>query len=424
MRVLFLASYFPRPAKPLIGTWALEQARALVNLGDVRVVCCTPYVPRILGILPRAKGWVNVPLEHVWPPTRSPATDPPLPATAKGVHTTYLQGLFYPIPPFKRWAYSNPRRQMNMAWRSIRDRLLRIVDQFQPQVVFAHHTAVNGYFAERIRQLRPIPFVVTDHDFFEISDCDHLPRRRAMFERIKMAASTNVCVSQRMENDTRRIFPNARAQTVHNGINPLPADIFSTPRPAELRDRQIVLSVGMFTPRKGFPLLIEAFKSVAEKHPRAVLRIIGDGKDRPAIEAAITQHGLADKVALLGLQPSHQVFQEMAWADLFALVSWDEPFATVFIEAMGAGIPVITASDGGITDVVRHGVHGLIVPPKDAVAAASAMNELLADDARRRAMGAQARALVENQLTWSANAQRMFALFNEAIQSPGRSVPT
>jgi glycosyltransferase involved in cell wall biosynthesis len=421
MRVLFLASYFPRPAKPLIGTWALEQARAMGNFGDVRVVCCTPYVPRILGLLPRAKGWVNVPREFVWPPAGSDGT--PDGQIAKAVPTTYLKGLYYPIPPFKRWAYRDPQRQMGIAWRSIRDRLLRIVDQFQPDVVYAHHTAVNGFFAEQIHARRQIPFVITDHDFFEISDCDHLPRRRALFERIKMAASTNVCISRRMENDTRRLFPNVRTLTVPNGINPLPPDILQHPRPPDLQDRQIIVSVGMFTPRKGFPLLIEAFKPVADKHPRALLRIIGDGTDRPAIEAAIVRHHLEGRVTLLGLLPAPRVFQEMAWADLFALVAWDEPFGVVFVEAMGAGIPVICASDAGVTDVLENGVHGLFVAPKDPRAATAAIEELLSDEPRRRTMGRQAQALVESRLTWSANARRLFSLFQDAIQPPPPAVP-
>jgi glycosyltransferase involved in cell wall biosynthesis len=262
-----------------------------------------------------------------------------------------------------------------------------------------------------------LPFIITDHDFKEITDCAMFAGRREMFERIKSAAAVNVCVAKRMESDTRRLFPGVRTDTVYNGIHPPPADIFDVPRPAELGDRQIVLSVGMFSKRKGFPLLIEAFKPISEKYPRAQLRIIGDGRERPAIEAAIARYRLEGRVALLGLQPSRQVFQEMAWADMFALISWDEPFATVFVEAMGAGIPVIAAGDGGITDVIEDGVHGLIVPPRDARAATAAMESLLSDQDRRRAMGSQGRALVASRLTWSANAARMYELFEAHLRN-------
>ncbi len=53
MRVLFLASYFPRPSKPLIGTWALQQAKALARVSDLQVVCCTSYIPSVVGVIPR-----------------------------------------------------------------------------------------------------------------------------------------------------------------------------------------------------------------------------------------------------------------------------------------------------------------------------------------------------------------------------------
>jgi glycosyltransferase involved in cell wall biosynthesis len=405
MRVLFLASYFPRPSKPLIGTWALEQARALAQLTDLRVVCFTPYIPSIFALLKRARPWVIVPPAHTWPPTTE---------GQKGVRTTYLKTLYYPIPPFKKVGHRNPEPQMAGAWRSVRGRLLAIVDEFQPAVIYGHHTAMNGYMAERIFRLRNIPFVITDHDYQEISDCGQLPKRKKMFDRIKTAASQNICVSRHMENETRRLFPNVCTTTVYNGINKIPADMLSQPRPEELRGKQVVLSVGMFAPRKGFPLLVEAFAQASQSQPNAVLRIVGDGEDRPAIEAMIRRHNLQGKVSLLGLQPQKQVFQEMAWADLFALVSWNEPFATVFIEAMGVGRPVITASDGGICDVVKDGVHGLVVPPKDAPAAARAIQALLSDEPRRRAMGEQGRALVETQLNWTANARRLIEFFEEA----------
>src|SRR5262249_31915743 len=134
MRVLFLTSYFPLPSKPLIGTWALEQGRALASMAELRVACCTPYLPRVLGIVPKARVWSGVPRKYTWPA----ATGGDAPATAE-VKTFYLRGLFYPLSPFKGWAYPAPLRQMNLAWRSIRGRLVRIVDQFKPEVVFAHH---------------------------------------------------------------------------------------------------------------------------------------------------------------------------------------------------------------------------------------------------------------------------------------------
>jgi glycosyltransferase involved in cell wall biosynthesis len=278
---------------------------------------------------------------------------------------------------------------------------------------------VNGYFAERLHQTTKVPYIITDHDFAEIADCERFPQRRSFFEPILRSAFRNVCVARRMEEDMKRIFPFARTQVIHNGINPHPASIFSTPRPAELEGKLVLFSAGMFVGRKGFPLLIEAFSKVGPRHPSAVLRIGGDGPDRGEIEATIARLGMADRVTLLGLLPQERIFQEMAWCDAFPLISWNEPFATVFIEAMGAGKPIVTASDGGINDVVQDRVHGMVVPPKDCSAAAEALGYLLENTDARAEMGRNAKRLVEEHLTWEANSRTMLDIFAQAARAKG-----
>jgi len=399
MRVLFLASYFPRPTIPLAGTWALEQAKALSALVDLEVACCTPWVPVAFGVIAKARPWIQVPPVHCW----------------DRVTVRYYKTLYYPIPPFSTWSFPDPSRQMSLAWLSVRGRLLTAIAQFRPDVLFCHHTAVNGYLASRLSSLTGLPYVITDHDFGEIAQCEHLPRRRAFFESILRRAHRHLCVSRRMETDVRRIFPFAATETLHNGINLPPQERLVVPRPPELRDRLVVFSSGMFTERKGLPLLIEAFARVSHRYPTAVLRIAGDGRLRPTVEAAISQHRLQDRVTLLGLVPHEDVFREMAWCDLFALVSWNEPFATVHVEAMGTGKPVVACTDSGIADVVQDGVQGLLVPPRSVEGAAAALDRLLGSQADRQRMGDHARALVHGHLTWTVNTRRLLEIFEDSL---------
>jgi glycosyltransferase involved in cell wall biosynthesis len=397
MRVLFLASYFPRPSKPQIGTWALEQAKALARVSDLQAICCTSYVPGIFRIVAKARPWIDIPPTHQW----------------ENVSTTYFKALYYPVQPLKRWAYPAPKRQMNIAWNSVRSRLLAAVKSFAPEGILAHHTAVNGFFAERIHQLTGIPYVVSDYDFAEVADCEKFPRRREFFDRVIRSATASICAAKRMERDMLRIFPHARATTIHQAIWPHPTEIFKTPRVPELQGKTIIFSAGMFVPRKGFLLLIKAFAQIAPKYPNALLRIGGDGPQRPEIEALIQELKLSDRVQLLGLLPHKQIFQEMAWSDLFALVSWDEPFATVFLEAMAAGKPIVTASDGGINDVVVDGIHGKVVPPKDLPAVIQALDDLLANPESRIVMGQNARAMIQERLTWDITSRSIIQLFQQ-----------
>jgi len=400
-----LATYFPKPLNPWMGTWALAQAQALARHGlQIEVVSFTAWVPRLLARTRGAKAYALCPAVHQW--------------GALQVH--YPRWLVYPVAPMRQLAERNPGPFLKLGWLNAGPWLERFVRRFRPDVIFAHHTAVNGFLAHRLRRRLGLPYVVTDHDFGEIASCERWPARRSLFETVVGGAAAMVAVSRRMENLMKRLFPAARTCTVHNGTDPVPADLLGVPRPQDIDGREVLFSCGAFYHRKGFPFLIDAFARVASRYPNAVLRIAGDGAERPLIEAAIARHRLQGRVQLLGMRPHREVLQEMVWADAFVLLGWDEPFATVFLEALSAGKPIVFASDGGIADVAEDGVHGLAVPPKDLEAAVAALDRILTDAAARLRMGEAARRLFETRLTWEQNAARMAELFAAAAREGGR----
>jgi glycosyltransferase involved in cell wall biosynthesis len=403
MRVLFLASYFPKPGIPLAGVWALEQAKALAEVVDLEVASCTPWVPGLLEWIDKARPWINVPATHQW----------------DRVTVRYFKSLYYPVAPLNAWAYPDPSRQMALTWASVRGRMLRMVERFRPHVLFCHHTAVSGYLASRIHAITGLPYVITDHDYDEIATCVRLPGRRAFFEPILRQACRHLSVSSRMEADVRRIFPFVATETLHNGVNLPTSGALAVPRPSELGNRLVIFSAGMFMERKGIPVLIEAFARVSDRYPEAILRIAGDGRNRSAIEEVIDRHRLRDRVFLLGRLPHLDILREMAWADFFALVGWDEPFGVVYLEAMSTGKPIVASTDSGIADIAQDGVHGLLVPPKDVDATARALDRLLGSPAERLEMGKNAEALVRDRLTWRANTDRLLQIFQ--LCQTGRS---
>jgi len=398
LRVLMLASYFPKPANRLMGTWALLQATALRRRMDLQVVSLTSWVPRALSAYKHAAAYADCPAQFEW----------------GDVPVQYPRALWYPVPPLKQYAFRNPRPQMQLAWQSVRPSLIRAVREFQPQVIYAHHTAVNGFLASRLKDVLKIPFVVTDHDFDEIAGCAHLPARKRFFANVVGQSSMMVAVATRMERQMRELFPEARTCTIQNGTEPIPEAIRNSPRPEELRGKTVLFSCGAFYERKGFPLLVEAFAEVAPRFPNAVLRIAGDGEQRAQVEELIRRFSLEDKVRLLGFLPHEDVLREMCQCDAFVLTGWDEPFATVFSEAMSAGKPVICCNDGGITDVLKNEVHGLTVPPKDKAAIAQALSRILEDASLRARLGQAAGKLFESALKWDHNAARMEAVFQAA----------
>jgi glycosyltransferase involved in cell wall biosynthesis len=400
MRVLMLATYFPKPDNLLMGNWALAQARALKQQDlDVTVISVTSWVPRIFARSEGARAYADCPTFFDW-----------------GLPVNYPRALWYPIPPIKRWEYVRPTPFLRLAWGCVKTYITGSCERNRPDVIYAHHTGVNGYFAMRLKETFGIPYVITDHDYQEISDCDHLPNRKRFFAPIVANAYCMVGVSRRMTDEIETLFSPQRALTVHNGTDSIPQAALNSVRPQELADKIIIFSCGRFFQRKAFPDLIEAFAPVARRHPNVVLRIAGDGVERILIERRIRELQLQDRVSLLGFRSHEDVMKEMVWSDIFALTSRNEPFATVYSEALSAGKPIICCSDGGITDVVQHRTEALIIPPGDTEAGAVALEELVANSSLRRRMGEAGHALFREKLTWEHNSQVMKTLFRDAVR--------
>ncbi|MBS0347578.1 MAG: glycosyltransferase family 4 protein [Proteobacteria bacterium] len=158
-----------------------------------------------------------------------------------------------------------------------------------------------------------------------------------------------------------------------------------------------ILTVGTLTPRKGHRLLIDALAGLRELDWH--LTCIGSLERAPgsvnALRAAITAHGLEERVALLGEQPAERLAEAYRHADLFALPSFHEGYGMVFTEALAHGLPIVATTAGAIPDTVPADA-ALLVPPGDVAALRGALQQLLSDAAlrSRRAAGARGAAAV------------------------------
>lgn len=141
----------------------------------------------------------------------------------------------------------------------------------------------------------------------------------------------------------------------------------------------VFLSVARFVPQKNFPLLLHAFARVHEKDGRAVLVLVGKGKDEKLISDIISQFSEETKKAIHILPWSNDVGSLMRAASVYVLSSNYEGWGRVLIEAMVAQLPIVTTNVGCAEEVVVHGTHGLVVPIDDEVALSQAMMTLLSD---------------------------------------------
>ena len=167
-----------------------------------------------------------------------------------------------------------------------------------------------------------------------------------------------------------------------------------------------LMALGSLRPEKGFDLLLSAFARVAPGHPSWTLVVWGEGDSRPALEAQIQYLRLQDRVFLPGV--TSQVPSKMAAADLFVLSSRVEGFPNALTEAMAAGLPVVATDVGAVTEIVRTGVDGLIVPSGDVAALAAALDILMGNSEKRAELGRRAKEVAER-----FSPQRVVALWEQ-----------
>jgi glycosyltransferase involved in cell wall biosynthesis len=193
--------------------------------------------------------------------------------------------------------------------------------------------------------------------------------------------SVTICVSER-EREAGIAARTCRAgRTV---VIPTAVDAGAAPPVRREGRAPVVVFVGRLAAPKDPVTLVRALAAV--RGSAFTARIVGDGPERPAVEAEIRAASLLEHVELAGER--RDVRRLLEDADVFVLSSRSEGAPLSILEAMAAGLPVVATAVGGIPEIVDDGTTGLLVPPGDAAALAAALERLLADAGLRARMGA------------------------------------
>jgi glycosyltransferase involved in cell wall biosynthesis len=291
----------------------------------------------------------------------------------------------------------------------------RALREFQPQVVHTHLSVLRYVLPTLLAH--SVPLVVhTLHNLAE-HETDAVGRvihRLAFKHRV-----LPVAISQEVAASVERFYGIKPRAIIPNGI-PI-GHYQNTPddrtrwREAEGFDRDAVLftCVARLEPQKNPFLLLRAFMAV--NSARAHLVFLGEGTLTGAIKAHVRAHGLEGRVHVLGKRDA--VRECLAGSDVFVLSSNWEGNPLAVMEAMAAGLPVISTAVGGVPELVRSGEHGILVPREDCLAFTQAMRLLSIDSGKRAAMGRAARSFASTAFRVERMVEGYISLYRAALMA-------
>lgn len=252
---------------------------------------------------------------------------------------------------------------------------------WKPHWLHAHFLAQPAVVGALLSDALHVPLSISAHarDIFQPSS--HLP---SLCERARFIAT---CSEQGHASLLGRI-PATLAARVHHLPHAVECTQALAPRPRASDGVLRILSVCRLVPKKGIDVALRAVARI-RPHVRIRYRIAGDGPELPRLRALVRSLALDELVELMGPVSPAGVDRELAAADVFLLGTRNtahgdrDGIPNALLEAMAAGVPVVATDGGAVSEVVRDGDTGMLVPPNDPGAVAYAVLRL-ADDARLR----------------------------------------
>jgi glycosyltransferase involved in cell wall biosynthesis len=220
---------------------------------------------------------------------------------------------------------------------------------------------------------------------------------------------------------TRDRIPAEKVRVIYNGVDLGRLQQAERNRealfPNSSGNKLVVLVGNMNSGVKGHAILISAAREVVQKFPRTQFVLVGDGPMRQDFETQAASAGLQQNFLFLGRRGD--VPEILASCDHAVLPSLAEGLPNAVLEYLAAGLPVVATALGGNLEVIQDGVTGLLVPPQDPAALATALERLLGDDAFAKRLGAAGREHVTANFSFERLVAEVDKLYTSQLQAVG-----
>jgi glycosyltransferase involved in cell wall biosynthesis len=395
LRVLVVTPWFPNDPTDATGNFVRDSVEALRDEGVALSVLVTrPWTPRIFASL--HPDWDR-------PPLRREKFDP----------TLNLEVAHFPSLPRGYW-----NEMYGPLFRvGTRSSMRRIARRLSPQLIHAHTESV-GCGVMPLAKLLRLPVVTTLHGINmqpRMLDTDF--KRRRLRRGLRDTARV-VIVGEPLRAHFRAIAGHDdHFRVVPNGFS-VPEQS-SARAPLESSATLRWISVSNLHEGKGIDLTLNALAALN----RVGLvdwsyDVIGDGAERASLETLANALGVGDKVIFRGRLPHDETVRLVGNADAFVLPSYREAFGVAYLEAMALGLLAIGVEGQGPAAFIESNNTGLLVRPNDVESLSAAMKFAYCnrEEARPIAMAGQRR--VRAEFTWRRHAEKLVAVYEEAIDAP------
>jgi len=338
----------------------------------------------------------------------------------KGVHVDLVDTFDYPL-------FRNTGSPYTMALAS---KIIKSINSSKLDLIHSHYAIPHAMSAYMAREITGVPYVVTLHgsDVHTLGlDPAYKPVVKHTVEKANAVTSVSEFLKKKAHNELGidreiHVIPNfidvskfthfeGIRLTVESGCVSLRTDENSEEIHPE---EKILLHASNFRRVKRVVELVEIMRIVVDHMPKARLIIAGDGPTRIEVERKIEELDLCNNIHLLGIKSNMQ--EIMCSADVFLLNSTLEGMPLVLLEAMSCRLPIVTTPAGGIPELIRPNIDGIVTKGFEQEEFAQAVIDILEDDSLRKKMANAGRKRVEDKFSADQIVTKYENLFKEVLE--------
>jgi len=280
-----------------------------------------------------------------------------------------------------------------------------IINKIKPDILHAHYASSYGFIAALINY-HPLLISMWGSDVLIFPKKNIINKYiiKFAFSRADMLFSTSKFMKVEAEK-----YTNKDINVIPFGVD---LDIFNDNWNNKKKDEEIIIgTIKTLEKIYGIEYLIQAFSILRMKYNYIKLLIVGDGSLRKQLEDLAKKLGIYKDIIFAGKIEFDKIPYFHNEISIFVALSESESFGVSVIEAMACKKPVVVSDIGGFAEIVDNGVNGYIVPAKDPIRAAEAIEKLILNRELREKMGIEGREKVKNKYEWQKNCDSMISFY-------------